>query len=110
MMEAIRTSETYVYSNQTTLRYIPEDYKLRTTTNFVSTEVYSTVWMVMLFWVLEPCSVVTSALKIDTVSPKRWDLNTNYTAPKRVTTKSSTNTSRVSEVEKNVFFVQLHYN
>jgi hypothetical protein len=29
-MEAIRTSETSVYSNETTLRYIPEDSKLHT--------------------------------------------------------------------------------
>jgi hypothetical protein len=29
MMEAVRTSETSVHSNKTTLRYIPEDSKLK---------------------------------------------------------------------------------
>jgi hypothetical protein len=30
MMEAVRTSETSVHSNETTLRHIPEDCKLNT--------------------------------------------------------------------------------
>jgi hypothetical protein len=30
MMEAVRTSETPVYSNETTLRYIPQGYNLQT--------------------------------------------------------------------------------
>jgi hypothetical protein len=30
MMEAVRTSETFVYFNETTGRYIPEDSKLHT--------------------------------------------------------------------------------